>query len=100
MRTSSDRFPIVLTLAAFVLMFLGQASYERLVDALIVGRLAPWLSAAEAQVVERFSAVAVRRDIPLRHRRALLLPAAGIRPAIRPHGGCIKQAGRASSRPA
>jgi hypothetical protein len=65
MRTSSDRFPIVLTLAAFVLMFLGQASYERLVDALIVGRLAPWLSAAEAQVVERFSAVAVAGAISL-----------------------------------
>jgi hypothetical protein len=65
MRTSSDRFPIVLTLAAFVLMFLGQASYERLVDALIVGRLAPWLGATEAQVVERFSAVAVAGAISL-----------------------------------
>jgi hypothetical protein len=27
MRTSSDSFPIVLTLAAFVLMFLGQSTY-------------------------------------------------------------------------
>jgi hypothetical protein len=59
MRTSSDSFPIVLTLAAFVLMCLGQSTYERLVDAWIVGQLAPWLGATQAEAVERLSAVAV-----------------------------------------
>jgi hypothetical protein len=59
MRTSSDSFPIGLTLAAFVLMFLGQSTYERLVDAWIAHQLAPWLGVTEAEVVERFSAVAV-----------------------------------------
>jgi hypothetical protein len=59
MRTSSDSFPIVVALAAFVLMFLGQAAYERLVEAWILGQLAPWLGATEAEVVERFSAMAV-----------------------------------------
>jgi hypothetical protein len=59
MRTSSDSFPIVLTLAAFVLMFLGQSTYERLLDAWIVEQLAPWLGATRAEAVERLSAVAV-----------------------------------------
>jgi len=59
MRTSSDSFPIVVTLAAFVLMFLGQSTYQSLVEVLIVQQLKPWLSATEAEVVERFSAVAV-----------------------------------------
>jgi hypothetical protein len=59
MRTSSDSFPIVLTLGAFVLMFLGQSTYERLVDAWIVQQLEPRLGLTETEVVERFSAVAV-----------------------------------------
>jgi hypothetical protein len=42
-----------------VLMFLGQSSYERLVDAWLVGQLEPFIGAAEAEVVERFSAIAV-----------------------------------------
>jgi hypothetical protein len=58
MRTSSDSFPIVLTLAAFVLMSLGQSGYERLLDAWIVGQLEPWLGVTAAEAVERFSAVA------------------------------------------
>jgi hypothetical protein len=65
MRTSSDSFPIVLALAAFVLMFLGQSTYERLVDAWIVGQLGPWLGMTAAEVVERFSAVAVAGAISL-----------------------------------
>src|ERR1700736_723876 len=59
MRTSSDSFPIVLTLAAFVLMFLGQSTYERLLDAWIVGQLAPWLCVTQAEAAVRLSAVAV-----------------------------------------
>ncbi len=65
MRTSSDSFPIVLTLAAFVLMFLGQSGYESLVDALIVRELEPWLDATQAEMVERFSAVAVAGALSL-----------------------------------
>jgi hypothetical protein len=59
MRRSSDSFPVVLTLAAFVLMFLGQSTYERLADAWIVGQLEPWLGMTGAEAAERFSAVAV-----------------------------------------
>jgi hypothetical protein len=59
MRTSSDSFPIILTLTAFVLMFLGQSAYERLVDAWVAEQLEPWLGATAAEVAERFSAVAV-----------------------------------------
>lgn len=65
MRTSSDSFPIVLTLSAFVLMFLGRSTYERLVGAWIVGQLAPWLGVTGAEVVERFSAVAVAGAVSL-----------------------------------
>jgi hypothetical protein len=65
MRTSSDSFPIVLALAAFVLMFLGQSGYERLVDAWLMGQLEPWLGAAQAQVAERFSAVVVAGAVAL-----------------------------------
>jgi hypothetical protein len=65
MRTSSDSFPIVLALAAFVLMFLGQSTYERLVDAWIAPQLAPWLGGMEAQLVERLSAVAVAGAVSL-----------------------------------
>jgi hypothetical protein len=65
MRTSSDSFPIVLTLAAFVLMFLGQSTYERLLDAWIVGQLAPWLGVTQAEVAERISAVAVAGAVSL-----------------------------------
>src|SRR5450755_2405508 len=65
MRTSSDSFPIVLALAAFVLMFLGQSTYERLVDAWIVGQLAPRLGVTQAEVVERFSAVALAAAVSL-----------------------------------
>jgi hypothetical protein len=59
MRTSSDSFPIVVTLAAFVLMFLAQTSYERLVDAWMAQHLEPWIGATAAQVAERFLAVAI-----------------------------------------
>jgi hypothetical protein len=59
MRTSSDSFPIVVTLAAFVLMFLGQSAYERLLDAWIVQLLEPRLGPTAAEVVERLSAFAV-----------------------------------------
>jgi hypothetical protein len=65
MRTSSDSFAIVLALAAFVLMFLGQAAYERLVEAWILEQLAPWLGTTEAEVVERFSAMAVAGTVSL-----------------------------------
>src|ERR1700722_12296850 len=65
MRTSSDSFPIVLTLVAFVLMFLGQSTFERLFDAWIAGELEPWLGEAPAQVIERLSAVAVAGAISL-----------------------------------
>ena len=65
MRTSSDSFPIVLALAAFVLMFLGQSTYERLVDAWIVGQLAPRLGATQAEMVERFSAVVLAAAVSL-----------------------------------
>jgi hypothetical protein len=65
MRTSSDSVPVVLTLSAFVLMFLGQSGYERLVDALIVRELAPWLGATAAEVIERFSAVALAAAMSL-----------------------------------
>ena len=64
MRTS-DSLPIVLTLTAFVLMFLCQSSYERLVEAWMVEQLEPWLGAAQAQVVERLSAVTVSGAISL-----------------------------------
>jgi hypothetical protein len=65
MRTSSDSFPIVVALAAFVLMFIGQAAYERLVEAWILGQLEPWLGTTEAEVVERFSAMAVAGTVSL-----------------------------------
>jgi hypothetical protein len=58
MRTS-DSFPVVLALAAFVLMFLGQSTYERLLDAWIVGHVAPRFGGIAAEVLERLSAVAV-----------------------------------------
>jgi hypothetical protein len=65
MRTSSDSFPIVLALAAFVLMFLGQSTYERLLDALIVAHVEPWFGGIAAEVVERLSAVAVAGALAL-----------------------------------
>jgi hypothetical protein len=58
MRTS-DSFPVVLALAAFVLMFLGQSTYERLLDAWIVAHVAPRFGGIAAEVVERLSAVTV-----------------------------------------
>ena len=58
MRTS-DSFPVVLALAAFVLMFLGQSSYERLLDAWVVGHVAPRFGGIAAELLERLSAVAV-----------------------------------------
>jgi hypothetical protein len=65
MRTSSDSFPIILALAAFVLMFLGQSTYERLVDAWVVEHLEPWLGETGAEAVERFSAVALAAAMSL-----------------------------------
>jgi hypothetical protein len=65
MRTSSDSFPIALALAAFVLMFLGQSTYQMLVEGWLVQQLTPWLGGIEAQVVERLSAVAVAGTLSL-----------------------------------
>jgi hypothetical protein len=65
MRKSSDSFPIILALAAFVLMFLGQSTYERLLDAWIVEQLEPWLGTTEAEMVERFSALTIAGAISL-----------------------------------
>jgi hypothetical protein len=65
MRTSSDSFPIVLALAAFVLMFLGQSTYEMLVEGWVAQQIAPWLGGIEAEVVERLSAVAVAGAVSL-----------------------------------
>jgi hypothetical protein len=59
MRTTSDSFPIVVALSAFVLMFLGQSTYEMLVEGWLVQQIAPWLGGLEAEVVERLSAVAL-----------------------------------------
>jgi len=64
MRTS-DSFPVGLALTAFVLMFLGQSTYERLLAAWIVGHVAPRFGGIAAEVVERFSAVAVAGALAL-----------------------------------
>jgi hypothetical protein len=65
MRRSSDSFPIILTLAAFVLMFLGQASYERLADGWMAQRLEPRLGAPAAELVERFFTVGLAGALSL-----------------------------------
>lgn len=65
MRPSSDSFPIALALAAFVLMFLGQSTYQMLVEGWLVRQVTPWLGGIEAQVVERLSAVAVAGTLAL-----------------------------------
>ena len=65
MRTSSDGIPIALALAAFVLMFLGQSTYQMLVEGWLVQQVTPWLGGIEAQVVERLSAVAVAGTVSL-----------------------------------
>jgi hypothetical protein len=65
MRKTPDSFPIVLALAAFVLMFLGQASYERLADGWMAQRLEPRLGAAAAELVERFFTVALAGAVAL-----------------------------------
>src|SRR6516225_1218104 len=85
MRTSSDSVPIALILTAFVLMFIGEASYERLAEAWLLAHIEPWLGAGAAQVVERFAALAVA-GAPLCHRRALSPPAAAIRQRERAGG--------------
>jgi hypothetical protein len=59
MRKSSDGFPIVVTLVAFVLMFLGQDVYERLAFDWIMRQLAPRMGPAQAELVERVSAIAL-----------------------------------------
>src|SRR5258708_25246989 len=64
-RRSSDSFPIILTLAAFVLMFLGQAGYERLADGWMAQRLEPWLGAPAARFVGRVFTVPPPRPRPL-----------------------------------
>jgi hypothetical protein len=92
MRTSSDSFPIVLALVAFVLMFLGQSTYQMLVEGWLVRQVTPWLGGMEAQVVERLSAVAVAGTLALYVIGALyfhlrrefarqLAPPAGAQPA-------------------
>jgi hypothetical protein len=55
----SDSIPIVLILTAFVLMFVGERGYERLAEAWVLGQIEPRLSASEAEVVNRFFALAV-----------------------------------------
>jgi hypothetical protein len=65
MRTSSDSFPIVLALAAFVLMFLGLSGYEMLVEGWVARQIAPWLGGIEAEVAERLAAVAVAGAVSL-----------------------------------
>lgn len=65
MRTSSDSFPIILALAAFVLMFLGQSSYEMLVAGWLAQLIEPRLGAIEAEVVERLGAVVVAGALSL-----------------------------------
>ncbi len=59
MRNSPDSIPVVLVLTAFVLMFLGETSYQRLAETWILVRIEPYLSASEAEWAERFSALAV-----------------------------------------
>ena len=73
MRTSSDSVPIALILTAFVLMFIGEASYERLAEAWLLARIEPWLGAGAAEVVERFAALAVAGAISLYVTAALYL---------------------------
>jgi len=73
MRTSSDSVPIALILTAFVLMFIGEASYERLAEAWLLAHIEPWLGADAAQVVERFAALAVAGAISLYVTAALYL---------------------------
>src|SRR3974390_3166898 len=65
MRTSSDSFPVALTLTAFVLMFLGQSAAERVAEAWVVSALEPRLGASAALVVERALAVALAGGIAL-----------------------------------
>jgi hypothetical protein len=65
MRASSDGFPIALGLAAFVLMFLGQSTYEMLVAGWVAQHIAPWLGGIEAEVVDRLAAVAVSGALSL-----------------------------------
>jgi hypothetical protein len=64
-RKTSDSFPIVLTLAAFVLMFLGQATYQQFADGWLAEQLEPQLGALAAQWVERFLTVAVAGAVSL-----------------------------------
>ena len=73
MRTSSDSVPIVLILTAFVLMFIGEASYERLAEAWLLAHIEPWLGAGAARLVERFAALAVAGAISLYVTAALYL---------------------------
>jgi hypothetical protein len=72
-RTSPDSVPIVLILSAFVLMFVGETTYERLAEAFILERIKPWLGAGAAQVVERFFALAVAGALSLGVIAALYL---------------------------
>jgi len=65
MRTSSDSFPVALTLTAFVLMFLGQSASEHVAEAWVVGLLEPWLGASAALVVERLLALMLAAGIAL-----------------------------------
>jgi hypothetical protein len=65
MRTSSDSFPVILVLAAFVLMFLGQSTYEWLVGAWMVQQLGPWLGVTQAEAAERLTAVAIAGVVSL-----------------------------------
>jgi hypothetical protein len=65
MRTSSDSFPVALTLTAFVLMFLGQSALERVAEAWAVDALEPWLGAVPALVAVRLFEVLLAAAIAL-----------------------------------
>ncbi|HLH96884.1 MAG TPA: hypothetical protein VKW08_17370 [Xanthobacteraceae bacterium] len=63
MRATSDSFPVALTLTAFVLMFLGQSTYEQVAEAWIIAALDPWLGGAAALLAERLVAVTLTAGI-------------------------------------
>jgi hypothetical protein len=59
MRRSSDRLPIVLTLAAFVLLFIAESANERLAEGWVLTQIEPWVSDAAGELLERFLALAL-----------------------------------------
>jgi hypothetical protein len=59
MRKSSDGFAIVLLVIGFALVFICQTVYERLLTDWILRQLEPWMGSLPAEVLQRFSALAV-----------------------------------------